>query len=361
MKTPALLAAAPLFIVHALGACTGMNAADAGACPAEQCLDIDENFTSSSALSANSGADATFVSEQSPNHASISSDNLVLSLVKSGSGYEGSTVYSSRWIQYGTVSASVRSGSTAPGVVSSIQLQSEDGSSIDLDWVGASSNRVQANYYTYNQMDLSSAVAPILTTNPASSFIEYKIVWLPDSLTWYANGLAVRTVNRRDTWSEGDQRYNFPSNPARLSFAIWDSSTSANSALTQEWAGTLQSDEPEFTMTVASVSVECYTNSTSQNAHSPNSDETASSMMAMRESDPNASRSASKDDLSDFGLDSMATKTSSTHSSSPTQDDGGDDLSKWLAGITSAAPRRQDHLGIGVILALVGLVVTLGI
>ncbi|KAJ2738061.1 putative glycosidase CRH2 [Coemansia sp. Cherry 401B] len=247
------------------------------------------------------------------------------------------------------------------GVVSSIQLQSEDGSSIDLDWVGASSNRVQANYYTYNQMDLSSAVAPILTTNPASSFIEYKIVWLPDSLTWYANGLAVRTVNRRDTWSEGDQRYNFPSNPARLSFAIWDSSTSANSALTQEWAGTLQSDEPEFTMTVASVSVECYTNSTSQNAHSPNSDETASSMMAMRESDPNASRSASKDDLSDFGLDSMATKTSSTHSSSPTQDDGGDDLSKWLAGITSAAPRRQDHLGIGVILALVGLVVTLGI
>ncbi|KAJ2658401.1 putative glycosidase CRH2 [Coemansia sp. RSA 1199] len=368
MRTPALLAVAPLFVAHALGACTGLNAADQGVCPAEQCLELDESFTSSSVLvaaadlSTGSGSKATFVSEQDPNNAAISSGNLVLSLVKSDGGYAGSTAYFTRWIHYGTVTAVVRSGSTTPGVVSSFQLQSDDGSSIDLDWVGASSNRVQANYYTNGQIDLTKAAAPILTADPTSSFIVYKIVWLPDSLTWYANGLAVRTVNRRDTWAEGEQRFDYPDKPARLSFAIWDASSSVNSALTQEWAGSMQTNESKFSMAIKSVTVQCYSNSTLQNAHGSN-DDNASSAAEQQESDAEPSESLSKENLSDFGLDREESRTTTILSSSTSSmNSNEDDLSKWLANFTTSAASKQLH-SFGVISSLLiaaGLAVTFG-
>ncbi|KAJ2793254.1 putative glycosidase CRH2, partial [Coemansia guatemalensis] len=286
----ALLTVAPLLVAHALGACTGMNAADKGTCPTDQCQALDTDFGGSSVLAAAAAADngsAKFVSEQEPNHASVDSNSLVLSLVKTSSGgYEGSTVYFTKWVHYGTISAVIRSGSTSPGVVSSFQLQSDDGSSIDMDWVGVSSNRVQANFYTRNQIELSQAAAPILATDPTASSIEYKIVWLPDSLTWYANGLAVRTVNRQNTWAEGEQRFNYPDQPARLSFSIWDSSASANPALTQDWAGVMKTDESEFSMTIESVSVECYSNSTSHSSSSTSANPSADSEPRLSDSGP---------------------------------------------------------------------------
>ncbi|KAJ2200327.1 putative glycosidase CRH2 [Coemansia sp. RSA 522] len=238
----------------------------------------------------------------------------------------------------------------------------DDGSSIDLDWVGASSNRVQANYYTNGQIDLSKAAAPILTADPTSSFIVYKIVWLPDSLTWYANGLAVRTVNRRDTWAEGEQRFDYPDKPARLSFAIWDASSSANSALTQEWAGSMQTNESKFSMAIKSVTVQCYSNTTLQNAHG-STDSNASSAAEQQESDAEPSESVSRENLSDFGLDREESKTTTTLSSSTSSMNGNeDDLSKWLANFTtSAASRQLNSFGaISSLLIAAGLAVTFG-
>ncbi|KAJ2842134.1 CRH- protein, partial [Coemansia brasiliensis] len=245
------------------------------------------------------------------------------------------------WIHYGTITVVLRSGSTAAGVVSSVQLQSEDGSSIDMDWVGISSNRVQANYYTNNQMELSTAAAPIMSIDPTSNFITYKIVWLPDTITWYANGLAVRTVSRRNTWAEGEQRYKYPDSPARLSFSIWDSGSSTNPALTQAWAGTLQTDKNKFTMSIKSVTVQCYSNSTSQPAHTSSESETPSAA-AQRETKP--SESMSKDDLSDFGLDTQG--TSSIYSSPTSETTVENDLSKWLAGLTTSEGSRPLHISL---------------
>ncbi|KAJ2454162.1 putative glycosidase CRH2 [Coemansia sp. RSA 2336] len=345
MKALSLVAGASLLAAHALGACTGMNAADKGTCPVETCVELDQGFGSPSILASAAeltpNSNASFVSEQQPNHASISSGNLVLSLVNTGSAYEGATVYYDKWIHYGTVTVVLRSGSTAEGIISSVQLQSEDGSSIDMDWVGASSNRVQANYYTNNQMELSSAAAPIMTTDPTSSFIEYKIVWLPDTLAWYANGLAVRTVSRRNTWAEGEQRYKYPDSPARLSFSIWDSGSSTNPALTQEWAGTMQTTKSEFSMAIKSVKVQCYSNSTLQ-ATQTSSQSDLPSAAAQRETKP--SESASKDDLSDFGLDTQG--TNSIYSSPTSETAVENDVSKWLAGLTTSGGPRPLHISL---------------
>ncbi|KAJ2078039.1 putative glycosidase CRH2 [Coemansia sp. RSA 988] len=337
----ALLTVAPLLVAHALGACTGMNTADKGTCPTDQCQALDTDFGGPSVLAAvaadNSGA--KFVSAQEPNHASIDSKSLVLSLAKaSNGGYEGSTVYFTKWIHYGTITAVVRSGSTSPGVISSFQLQSDDGSSIDMDWVGASSNRVQANFYTGSQLELSQAVASILSVDPTSSSIEYKIVWLPDSLTWYANGLAVRTVNRQSTWAEGEQRFNYPDQPARLSFSIWDSSASVNPALTQEWAGVMKTDGSEFSMAVESVSVDCYSNTTSHSSLPPSGNPSADSEPRLSVSGPSAP--AEKNDLSNFGLDPYNSETTSEFSTVTSSSESEDDLSKWLAGINTSSASR---------------------
>ncbi|KAJ2864878.1 putative glycosidase CRH2, partial [Coemansia asiatica] len=250
MKPAVLLGIAPLFASHALAACSGMNTADQGSCPSDQCSALNEQFSSSSVLvslsnyNLNSDTNATFVSEQSPDLAAIKDGNLVLSLKQSSSSagtFAGATAYFTRWIHYGTVTARIKSGSTAAGVISSLQLQDDAGSSIDFDWVGLSSNRAQANFYTDNQVQLSQASAPVLSVDPTKSFVEYRIVWLPDSLTWYANGFAVRTVRREETWAEGEQKFHYPDKPARLSFSIWQSSTSINPAMTEQWAGSFGS------------------------------------------------------------------------------------------------------------------------
>ncbi|KAJ2642557.1 putative glycosidase CRH2 [Coemansia sp. RSA 1694] len=348
MKAPVLVGAVSLLLGHALGACTGMNAADRGICPSEMCHALDENFALASALSASAASsNASFISEQQPDRASIKADSLTLLLKQSptGSGYEGSTAYFRRWIHYGTITAVVRSGSTAPGVVSSLQLQDSAGSSIDLDWVGISSNRVQANYYTRGQLELSQAAAPILPMDPTDSFIEYRIVWLPNSLTWYANGLAVRTVNRKDTWAEGEQRFHYPDQPARLSFSIWDAANSINPGLTQAWAGSLlpYSSGAQFAMAVKSVTVQCYSNATMPVSHDTNTTPaTLNSSPPATASAATTSAPAPSSNLSNFGREPSHSSTDNSRSAEATASSS-DDLSKWLAGITSSSPSETSR------------------
>ncbi|KAJ2489356.1 putative glycosidase CRH2 [Coemansia sp. RSA 2050] len=248
------------------------------------------------------------------------------------------------WIHYGTITAVIRSGSTAPGVVSSLQLQDSAGSSIDMDWVGISSNRVQANYYTSGQLALSEAAAPVLPRDPTESFIEYRIVWLPNSLTWYANGLAVRTVNRRDTWAEGEQRFHYPDQPARLSFSIWDSANSINPGLTQTWAGSLASysAETQFTMAVKSVTVQCYSNFTKPVSHDTNATFATSSTLASTTDSAPTSSSAPSSNLSNFGRDPEQSAKTDTSKSLSAVASPSDDLSSWLAGITSTSSSGPD-------------------
>ncbi|KAJ1812049.1 putative glycosidase CRH2 [Coemansia sp. RSA 2598] len=358
MRPAALLGIAPLFASHALAACSGMNTADQGACPANQCSALNERFSSSNVLvssssySPESDVDASFVSEQFPDFATIKDGNLVLSLKQSSGSdagsFAGATAYFTRWIHYGTVTARIKSGSTADGVISSLQLQDDAGSSIDLDWVGISSNRAQANYYTNSQMQLSQAAAPVLPVDPTKSFVEYKIVWLPDSLTWYANGFAVRTVRREETWAEGEQKFHYPDKPARLSFSIWQSSSSINPAMTQQWAGSFGPQQPgsEFQMLVNSVSVQCYSNSSSlvNTAHNVNSldGDTKSSDQKQQNTPIASSKSAVINELSNFGLASSESSQSSDGEQSSESslaplsgDSSDDDLSKWLAGLNS--------------------------
>ncbi|KAJ2402552.1 putative glycosidase CRH2, partial [Coemansia sp. RSA 2559] len=343
MRTLAFIGLSAWFVEYALGACTGMSSADSGICPASQCTSLVNDFSNNATFASYGVSQTTntqFVSELSPDYASLTSDGLTLSLVKSGTGYQGSTVYFTDWVQYGTITVQIRSGSTTSGVVSSLQLQDESGTSIDMDWIGSSPNSVQANYYIENQLELSQATASSLTNSPTSSFITYKIVWLPDSLTWYANGFAIRTVNRKDTWAEGEQKYKYPSNASRLSFSIWNAADSSNSAMTQQWAGSIPSasTETQFSMAVGRVQIDCYSNTTDSADSSQRSTASNSSSMP--------AESASEVDLSNFGLSSQ----NSSPSSISTSPSGGNDLSRWLAEQNMSLGARQLDASIGELL-----------
>ncbi|KAJ2779065.1 (ABC) transporter [Coemansia javaensis] len=332
-----------------------MSAADKGTCPAGRCVSLDVDFRGPTALGAAAGqsagadANATFVPDGPAGRISHESGKLELTLAQaaSGSGYEGATVYFTRWIHYGAVSAVIRSGSTAPGVVSSFQLQSDDGSSIDMDWVGASSNRVQANFYVRHQLDPLQASAPILATDPTASFVEYKIVWLPDSLTWYANGLAVRTVHRQDTWAEGERRFSFPDRPARLSFSIWDAAESADPGLTQRWAGSIQGNGSSFTMAVESVSIQCHADFVAGDHRAPHGDRVASSTSSgLRSADSPLPVSTSGSDLGNFGFaPGAAAGAAGKGAATPGPGPPDDDLSRWLASVYTSSEARRANSG----------------
>ncbi|KAJ2005304.1 putative glycosidase CRH2 [Coemansia thaxteri] len=286
------------------------------------CQSLEEDFSQPSALALtsvlSSGGlpNSTFVSEQEPNFASANNGELTLSLqhLPGDGGYAGTT------------------------------LQDSAGSSIDMDWLGISSNRVQANYYTNSQLQLSKASAPILPIDPTSTFVEYRIVWLPNSLTWYANGLAVRTVNRKDTWAEGEQKFHYPDQPARLSFSIWDAFNSINPGLTQAWAGTLNpyTAGTQFTMSVKSVTVSCYSNATKPVSHDTNATLTTPGL-AQSTASP-STLSSSSNNLSNFGLEPSSTSSTSGSKASTTAAAPEDDLSKWLAGVTSSASKPNHRL-----------------
>ncbi|KAI9500969.1 concanavalin A-like lectin/glucanase domain-containing protein [Coemansia spiralis] len=259
------------------------------------------------------------------------------------------SILQSNWIQYGTITARILSGSTTPGVVSSLQLQDDSGSVIDMDWVGASPEAVQANYYVSNQVEPSQAVAQALPNDPTNSFITYKIIWTPDSLTWYANGLAIRTVSREDTWAEGEQQFKYPSSPSRLSFSIWDAANSINPGETQEWAGRIpdNSTTTQFTMAIGMVSIQCYSNTTNTDSNS-NSGTAASATQNM--SNFVSSKPVVNVDLSNFGLAS-GVSSSPSPSSSLTSSTGAADnneLSQWLAdmSMTSSGAWLAQTLGI---------------
>jgi len=69
-------------------------------------------------------------------------------------------------------------------------------------------------------------VNEITVQTPADSdgFVTYGIDWTADSITWYANGNAVRTLNREDTKDDSGD-YLYPTDSSQLQLSVWDAGT----------------------------------------------------------------------------------------------------------------------------------------
>ncbi|OMJ19449.1 putative glycosidase crf2 [Smittium culicis] len=251
-----------------LGNCDPSNSFSANSCwPKPMCKNINQNFNDASVLvpATSFTGDVNkqvFYSSETVDYARISNGNLALGLRPvsdlKNTG-QGSTVYYSRWVDHGTITITAMSGCKSPGVVSSFIVRNEFGDEIDFEWVGLDTSTVQTNYYYNDELDYTKMVPSNDLGDTTSKFIDYTIDWKLDSISWYAAGNLLRTVNRQDTWSVAENVFKFPDRPAQLSFSIWDGCNGRPEG-TSGWAGCSDlytSSSSEYVFNIKNVNVNC--------------------------------------------------------------------------------------------------------
>ncbi|KAF8950094.1 hypothetical protein CPC16_007873 [Podila verticillata] len=187
----------------------------------------------------------------------------------------GSVVSTTRFMQYGKVTARIKTGSRSPGVVSAFIVRNEEpGDEIDFEIVGRDPTEAQTNFYyhtppymTPDLVDYSNAGKTPLGLNTAQDFHDYEIEWLPDHISWKVDGRVVRSVFRNQTKDDalivdpatGLKAKRFPSTPARIQFGIWDGGQGSNG--TASWAGTptdWSKPDQTYEIQIDYVDIQCY-------------------------------------------------------------------------------------------------------
>ncbi|CAG8635971.1 276_t:CDS:2 [Ambispora leptoticha] len=238
--------------------------------PTAYCVNLYDDFNAPKMINAQnySGNPNTYdwTSDFTPDYASSSNSNLVLSMKYDGThknevgNYQGfgSTVSSTRWMQYGWVTARIKTASSNLGVVSSFITKNLEGDEIDFEWVGLAPSEVQSNFYWQGVLDYSHANHHNLSGDSSATYYNYGIEWMPDHITWYIDGNPVRTIKLEDTKASNGS-FLFPSGPQRIQFSVWDGGEAAKG--TADWAGTPTdwSDKNRvYTMYVDWVNITCY-------------------------------------------------------------------------------------------------------
>ncbi|RKP24611.1 concanavalin A-like lectin/glucanase domain-containing protein, partial [Syncephalis pseudoplumigaleata] len=180
--------------------------------------------------------------EYSPNHATIKDNQIVMEMREGDSPNEfgrkegvGTTISWTRHMQYGKMTARIKTGVLSPGVVSSFITMSPEGDEIDFEWVGKDRKQVQSNYYYNGILDYTKGGMHALDFDTTADFHEYSIDWQPDYISWYVDGKLIRSV-QRSTTRQNNGTYNFPTKLSRVQFGLWDGGQGAQG--TAEWAGT---------------------------------------------------------------------------------------------------------------------------
>jgi beta-glucanase (GH16 family) len=179
---------------------------------------------------------------------------------------QGATIATTRWFQYGTVTARMKMAK-GRGVVSSIVLRGSDGADggiedeIDWEWVGSRTDQVQSNFYYWQILSHDHGQYHTLPNVDLSlDFHEYTLEWMPDYLTWKMDGKVLRTLFRNQTWDETLQKYKYPSRESRLAFSLWDGGSQSEG--TSKWAGGLtvwnETAPPTYRMVVDWVKIDCH-------------------------------------------------------------------------------------------------------
>ncbi|RKP15065.1 glycosyl hydrolases family 16-domain-containing protein [Piptocephalis cylindrospora] len=211
-----------------------------------------------------------WTSDFQPNHASVNgAGDLILTLSMDGGSAKnefgkpqgfGATISSIRSLDYGAVTAKIKSASTSPGVVSSLIVRNSYGDEIDFEWVGKEKKEVQSNFYWNNELDYTKSVHHPMPEDPTVNFYTYGIRWTPDEIQWLIEGSVVRTVYRNTTtFIAANSTYKYPSRPALVQLGIWDGGQGLQG--TADWAGTptdWADPNKKYDMTVKNLDVSCF-------------------------------------------------------------------------------------------------------
>ncbi|KAG2171492.1 hypothetical protein INT43_009153 [Umbelopsis isabellina] len=211
------------------------------------CVNLEDHFKDPSKLVSKSQWNgdpnaAYWTSDFEPNNAKIDNGHLLLNMgldqSKLAEGKQqgfGATVSSTRLMLYGNVTASIKSGSSSVGVVSSFITKNDLGDEIDYEWTG-NMTQVQTNYYWNAQLDYTHSTKEELNTDLSTGYHQYEIRWMPEAIQWVVDGQVRRTVSKESTLNPDDKTYKFPSRPSRIQLSIWDAGQ-IGSNWTDGWSG----------------------------------------------------------------------------------------------------------------------------
>lgn len=172
----------------------------------------------------------------------------------------GATMYSTRFINYGSISADIQMDRTN-GLVSSFITMSDVKDEIDFEFVGGKQNEIQTNWFYRGIITEGKDTDGEFHNQPDSSidWHTYTIDWKPESIIWSIDGKSIRTLKRSsDT---------LPSTPSRFSFSIWDAGSGPEG--TKQWAGgeiDWSKMKDHFSVQVRNVKVQCYGDATSKDS-----------------------------------------------------------------------------------------------
>jgi beta-glucanase (GH16 family) len=179
--------------------------------------------------------------------------------LKANKKIPGSRIEATRYLQYGKVTARMKTADS-PGIVSSFITMSDVKDEIDWEWVGGKLSQGQSNYFWKGDDSASgNGGKHEIGGNSNEDFHDYTIDWTPEGIEWLIDGKSIRKLPA----SERDGK--LPNTPSRIMFSIW--STDADGVLkgTKEWAGgdvnynTQQmKDNGYFDIEIESLNVECY-------------------------------------------------------------------------------------------------------
>ncbi|CRK38022.1 hypothetical protein BN1723_015278 [Verticillium longisporum] len=186
--------------------------------------------------------------------------NVLLTMPK---GSVGTVMASSHYMWYGSVKARMKT-SRGRGVVTAFILLSDVKDEIDYEWVGVDLKTSQTNYY-FQGIPLYDQSKNITLSDTFNNWHEYEIQWTPDKITWLVNGQVGRVKERKDTWNETTQGWDFPQTPARVQLSIWPGGLESNAKGTIDWAGGVIDWEHEdikkvgyFYAAVSDVEIKCW-------------------------------------------------------------------------------------------------------
>ncbi|PIA17592.1 concanavalin A-like lectin/glucanase [Coemansia reversa NRRL 1564] len=277
---------------------------------------------------------AAFVSQFEPSNAKIGGGRLQMELVKQsdGKGF-GATVTNTRAIQYGTVSAVMRSGGNSGGVVSSFIIRNDKlGDEIDFEFVGHETSSVQSNYYWHDHLDYTKMVKSPSLSDTSQNDHTYQIQWTPDQIVWSVDGNEFRVVKRSETWDAAENTFKYPDSEAYISFSIWDGGSGAQG--TSEWAGgAIQWGQGPFIANVKSVEIDCFYKG-NETTYTPPGDSDDHSTSSGKDDDDDkdsddeksaSEKDKSDDDDEDKSSDDDEDKSSDDNSSSASDKDSADE------------------------------------
>lgn len=203
-------------------------------------MDLREGFDRVNQVHANWDINADWLGvAYRPENARFADDGLQLSSKKAKtkvSNYVSAEFQAVGFYGYGRYEV-VMQAAKAPGVVSSFFVYSgpdmnDPHDEVDFEFLGRSPRRVQLNYFGRGQKDPADTQ---LWFDATEGEHIYAFEWLPESITWYADGIQLRRV------TAATARAPLPRTTGRVMASVWAANRQA-----EAWVGT-----PSFNRTTA--------------------------------------------------------------------------------------------------------------